>query len=334
MHINQIKQFYFRIPIILKLLLAIFIIMFSFGVIIHLLEPDQFPSFFDGVWWAFQTGATVGYGDYVPISFPGKVAGILLILTGGGLLAFYLTSLSASTVKHEQDFASGKLTFKGHGHLIIIGWNERTRQLIKLSLENRPDLPIILIDSTLRNFPYQQYPIHFIHGDPTEDETLHKANINQAAKVLITANISSKERQSDNATIISTVAIRGNNKEIPIIAEILSRIQIENALRAGATTIIRSNDFMSALFFHELAHFKTATPFEDIIQILSMQQFSHTTLSDALENKSFLTASTICSEKRHLLLGIIREKKYQLNPPADFVLKKGDILVTLTAWGD
>lgn len=287
MRTNQLKQIYFRTPIILKLLLAIFIIMFSFGIIIHLLEPDQFPTFFDGIWWAFQTGATVGYGDYVPLSIKGKVTGILLILTGGGLLAFYITSLSKTTVKHEQNFASGKLTFKGHDHLIIIGWNERTRQLIRLTLEHRPDLPIILVDRTLRELPYQHYPVHFVHGDPTEDDTLTKANIKRASKVLITADISSKERQADNATIITTVAIRGNNRDVPIVAEILSKIQIENALRAGATTIIRSNDFMSALFFHELSHEKTATPFEDILQILSKQQFAHTKLPSELEEKSF-----------------------------------------------
>lgn len=234
--------------------------MTFFGTVIHLFEPSQFPTIFDGIWWAFVTGATVGYGDYIPLTPAGRIIAILLILTGGGLIAFYITSLSSATVKHEQDLESGRLPFKGSNHFIFIGWNERTKQLIHIASKNYPATRIVLIDRTLRQLTFQEYPVHFIHGDASEDAILEKANIKYAACVLITSELNKSERQADNYTILSTIAIRGNNNQIPIVAEILSKIQIENALRAGATTIIRSNEFMSGLFFHELSHAKTATP--------------------------------------------------------------------------
>ncbi len=37
-----------------------------FGQIIYILEPKQFTSVFEGIWWAVVTVSTVGYGDYVP----------------------------------------------------------------------------------------------------------------------------------------------------------------------------------------------------------------------------------------------------------------------------
>lgn len=332
MTIKQVKYIYFRIPIVLRLLLTVFMIMFFFGTVIHFVEPSQFLTIFDGIWWAFVTGATVGYGDYVPLSMTGKIIGILLILTGGGFLAFYVTSLSAATIKREDDLASGKIAFKSGRHLIIIGWNERTRQLINMIVKKDPQMKIVLIDRTLQHISFQRYPVHFVQGDATEDEILKQANIERAERVLITADILKEERQADIYTILTTVAIRGNNKNIPIVAEILSKRQIENALRAGASTIIRSNDFMSALFFHELTHVKAATPFEDILQLLSQQQFAHTILSSELEDKTFLTASTLFLQKQHLVLGLIRDEDYQLNPPGDFILKKGDILISLASW--
>src|SRR5690625_7001625 len=82
MSIELFKHIYFRLPIVLRLLITIFIIMIFFGAVIHLIEPEQFPSIFDGIWWAFVTGATVGYGDYVPLTVLGKTTGILLILSG------------------------------------------------------------------------------------------------------------------------------------------------------------------------------------------------------------------------------------------------------------
>ncbi|MEC5424902.1 potassium channel family protein [Virgibacillus sp. C22-A2] len=332
MSIRIFKQIYFRLPVILKLLITILMLMLLFGMVIHFVEPQQFPTIFDGIWWAFVTAATVGYGDYVPLSVAGKLIAILLILTGGGLIAFYITSLSAATIQHERDLEGGRLAFKGSNHLILVGWNERTRQLIKIITKTTPDLRIVLIDRTLQHVAFQNYPVHFIQGDATEDETLVKANVELAERVLITADISKRERQADNYTILTTVAIRGNNKEIPIVAEVLSKVQIENALRAGATTIIRSNDFMSALFYHELSHIKAATPFEDILQILNSQQFHHSKLPEDLDNKPFIYISKLHSKKQHLLLGLIRNKTYHLNPPAEFLVKEGDILLSLVNW--
>ena len=39
----------------------------------------------EAVWWAFVTVATVGYGDYYPVTFPGRITGILLMVVGVGV---------------------------------------------------------------------------------------------------------------------------------------------------------------------------------------------------------------------------------------------------------
>ncbi|GAB3047532.1 potassium channel family protein [Virgibacillus ainsalahensis] len=329
MSIRLIKNIYFRLPVIIRLLLTILLLMFIYGVIIHLVEPAQFPTIFDGIWWAFVTAATVGYGDYVPLSIPGKIIAILLILTGGGLIAFYISRFSAATIKRDQDLVKGKVAFKGSNHYVIIGWNERTRQLLDITIAKDSDVRIVLIDRTLNHLSFQHYPVHFIHGDATEDETLHRANIEQAKCVIITADISKSERQADNFTILSTVAVRGNNKEIPIIAEILSKIQIDNALRAGATTIIKSNDFMSTLLYHELSRIQSAMPFDDVLHLLKTQEFHHGKITEELENKTFYQGSMTYLKDQHLLLGVIRDKEWKINPGADFILKRNDILISI-----
>ncbi|MFD1851196.1 potassium channel family protein [Oceanobacillus bengalensis] len=332
MTVKLLKHLYFRLPIIIKLLVSAFIIMLLFGTIIHLIEPNQFPTTFDGIWWAFVTAATVGYGDFVPLTPVGRIIAIVLILTGGGIIAFYISSISTATLQREQDLEQGKLQFKGSKHLILIGWNERSKLLIRLLADKFPELQIVLIDKTERQISYQLYPVHFIHGDATEDSILDRANINHAAKVLITSDVLKSEKQADNWVILATLAIRGNNKDIPIIAEVLSSVQIENALRAGATTIIKPNDFLSTLFFHELSHKKTAKPFEDIIQLLNRKQFSHSKIPSELVNLSFLETSSIMLKQGHLLLGILRDGGYKIHPPAEYILKEDDILLSFIDW--
>ncbi|MBY7143957.1 potassium channel family protein [Virgibacillus sp. NKC19-3] len=332
MSIKLIKNIYYRLPIIIRLLITILLLMVIFGFIIYLVEPKQFPTIFDGIWWAFVTAATVGYGDYIPLTTPGKMVAILLILTGGGLIAFYITTFASVSIKHERDLESGKIVFKSSGHLIFIGWNERTRQLLDITIDNDPDVRIVLIDRSLDHLAFQHYPVHFIHGDPTEDGTLKQANITQAKCVIITADINKNERQSDNNTILTTVAIRGNNKDIPIIAEILSKIQIENALRAGASTIIKTNDFMSALFYHELSSTENAMPFDTVLHVLKKQQFNQFKLPESLIDNSFLQASMYLLKEKYLLLGLIRNEEWYINPEADFMLEEEDILLTMIAW--
>lgn len=332
MTIKFIKYLYLRIPMLIKMLLLVLIAMVFYGILIHFIEPKQFPTIFDGIWWAFVTAATVGYGDYTPLTMEGRIVGIFLMLTGGSFIALYVSSVSSRAVRREQDLIRGKIKFKGHNHLIFIGWNEKTRQLIQVVTDIFPDIEIVLIDHSEKRISFQNYPIHFIKGDATEDYVLHMANIEHASRVLISANDLKSEKHSDNWTILATLAIRGNNKDVPIVAEILTKVQIGNALRAGATTIIRSNDFMSILFFHELSHVKTATPFEDITHLLKQKQFSHSKCPEDLAELPFLAVSQKLLKRGHLLLGIIRNNQYQIHPSPEFIIKKHDILLSIIDW--
>jgi len=51
----------------------------------------------DAVWWAVVTMSTVGYGDYAPVTDPGRVIGALMMVVGVSVFSV-LTSYIASTV--------------------------------------------------------------------------------------------------------------------------------------------------------------------------------------------------------------------------------------------
>lgn len=332
MNIEMVRHIYFRIPVLIRLLLTILLVMVLFGVLIHFIEPNQFPTFFDGIWWAFVTGATVGYGDYVPLSSVGRMIGILLMLTGAGLMTFYISLFAASTIKYERDLSEGIIAYKGSGHLLCIGWNERTRKLIEMALKKNPQLEIVLIDQSLKHLSYQHYPIHYIHGDPTEDITLNKAKLTDADQVIITADLTQSEQQADKYTILSTVAMRGNNETVPIIVEILTKKQIQNAKRAGATTIIRPNDFMSILLYHELFRSHQAHPFESILYLLTEQKFIQMKVPVSLENHSFFDSVSHFKDQGCLIIGLVRNDDWIINPLHDFSLKENDSLIGIKSW--
>lgn len=56
----------------------------------------------DAFWWAIVTITTVGYGDYVPVTFFGRLLAMVLMIFGIGIFAV-LTSFMAMRVVHLQD---------------------------------------------------------------------------------------------------------------------------------------------------------------------------------------------------------------------------------------
>ncbi|GIO24931.1 TrkA family potassium uptake protein [Oceanobacillus sp. J11TS1] len=325
-----LKLLYHRIPIILKLLLLILITMPIFGYLIALIEPERFPTILDGIWWALITGSTVGYGDHVPVTILGRLLTAFLILSGGGLIAFYIASLSTTAIKREKKLQEGKIAFHGKNHYIFIGYNERTRQLVDLIMNHYSNKKIVIIDRTLNNLSYTKLPVHYIRGNATEDAILHMANVKEAACVFIAADSQKSDYESDTHVILTTIAIRGNNQKAPIISEILSKKQIDNAARAGATTILRSNDFLSSLFFHELDPKMQATPFEDIHHLLIQQKFCHHLVPNELIGKTFTESFSLLSEKGYLPIGVLREKDYMIHPNRSFTFKEKDTIITIT----
>lgn len=330
MNLNQLIQWYFRTPIVIRLLSTVAFCMILFGTIVHWIEPDEFPTIFDGVWWAIITGSTVGYGDFVPVTIWGKIIGVFLILAGGGVVTFYMATVSAATVKYEEDLSQGKLEFKGKDHIIIIGWNERTKQLIDMIESYVTKENIVLIDNSLKEIEYKKHDFHYVKGDATEDETLRKAHIHDARCLIITSDPSKEERQADQINILTTVASKGLNPDAFIICEILTKQQIPNAKRAGAETVVRSNDFMSTLFYHELYREAHVKPFDTLVQQLSNQQYKQMTIPIELVGETFQTCSFEFMNREELLLGMEQDGELQINPPAQTKLKKDAHLIMLS----
>jgi len=66
-------------------------------------ENENILSFVDAIWWGFTTATTVGYGDIVPVTTPGRFLGILLMLMGTALFATY-TAMFAQIIIEDEFF--------------------------------------------------------------------------------------------------------------------------------------------------------------------------------------------------------------------------------------
>jgi voltage-gated potassium channel len=56
----------------------------------------------DAIWWAFETITTVGYGDFVPVTWNGRFVAVLIMLVGISALGAVTAALSAALVKQAH----------------------------------------------------------------------------------------------------------------------------------------------------------------------------------------------------------------------------------------
>ena len=83
------------------LIVAFFAMVLS-GIIMSRIDPS-IGTIWDGMWWAWVTMATVGYGDVVPHSGAGRIFGALLILFGVVLLSLLTASLAAFFIESDVE---------------------------------------------------------------------------------------------------------------------------------------------------------------------------------------------------------------------------------------
>lgn len=128
---QQLLRTYFQLPTLFRLVITVLSFLLLFGTVIYLVEPQQFNTIFEGIWWAFITGTTIGYGDYAPVTMLGRFLTMVMILLGGGLVAYYMVAVSNQTQKKKGSFIRARLLIKGRGtSLSLGGMSERVGSFI------------------------------------------------------------------------------------------------------------------------------------------------------------------------------------------------------------
>jgi voltage-gated potassium channel len=78
-----------------------FLMLFLAGAGFYFLEPTV-HSFAEGLWLAFVTGSTVGYGDLVPTTTASRIFAVIMVLVGFALLSMVTARISAFFIGEDE----------------------------------------------------------------------------------------------------------------------------------------------------------------------------------------------------------------------------------------
>ncbi|UXH43718.1 potassium channel family protein [Rossellomorea vietnamensis] len=328
--VQQLFHGFLRWPLVIRIFMIAITLMLSFGTVIHFIEPDTFPSLFDGIWWAIITTSTVGYGDFVPLTWEGRLLGIVLILVGAGFLSTYFVTLAAETVMTQNAYLEGKATFKGKEHVIIVGWNERTREVINQLTSLQSTCDIILVDETLQKNPYNNHHIHFVKGTPFKDSILKKANLNEASIAIITADQNKDEMTSDMNSVLTLLAIKGNHPGLYTVVEILQKDQVANAKRAGADEVIQTNMQTSYVMMNSIISQGMSKTILKLLNHLKGNNLKLIPVAEEYINENFHSLSGHLLKNNIILLGIKKGENTSVNPPLTTIVEASDELLVIS----
>lgn len=231
----------------LFLVTAVFVILCTF--VIYSLEPDNFESLWNSFYFVMTTFSTVGYGDYSPATLPGKLFAVFMYLFGIGLLGAVIGKIIDALSLYKRKKEAGKLAYINENHIIIIGWGKKTEIAVEELLSSNDAVEIVIVD-TLEKAPFEETEerLHYIQGDPTEEETFEEANISKAKSVIIFSDDKIQEASlRDTKTLSVAITVERLAPAVHTTVEVLSEKHIRNFAHVKVDEFILSEDTISSL---------------------------------------------------------------------------------------
>jgi voltage-gated potassium channel len=78
------------------------VITIAAGILMTVVDHDNFASIGAGMWWAVQTVTTVGYGDHVPTTALGQILAAGVMLLGIGFVTVITASITGAFVSRSR----------------------------------------------------------------------------------------------------------------------------------------------------------------------------------------------------------------------------------------
>jgi voltage-gated potassium channel len=250
--------------------IAIFLIIIS-SIVMRELEPDNFPRLIDALWWTMTTLVTVGYGDNYPKSDGGKIFTMLLIYTFGvGAMGVIVGKIFESFTLYRRLKEAGKLNYDGQNHYILIGSSKDKLESILEEIRISSSHGGVVVVSHSDFSPVDDQKIHFISGNPAEEEVLLKANILQAKSVVIFSDVESTHLEyADGKTLLIASRVEHLSKKhqtnIYTVVEIMKEKHLALFEHANVDEFILSNDSLSRLMAHAAIHHGSSKLFGQLL---------------------------------------------------------------------
>jgi voltage-gated potassium channel len=282
-----------------------------------------------------QNVSGVGLGAQVPLTFVGRLAGILFVLLGAALRAVLLAAIVSGFVNRLLARSKGVRRVGLEKHIIICGWNSRLAQVVEVLQREAfgAGVPIVLLAQLPEN-PLPNEALHFISGNPSHAEDLERAGIQRARAAIAVTDESDKDPHMDSTydarAVLTVLALKAANPQLHVVAQMRDPRNRDHFERARANEIIASAEMSEGLLARSALNIGIAKAFSQLLRLDTPQEVYIIDAPPRLEGKTF-QAALVHEQIRsgNILLGVMESGKTLLCPPSEYRIHGDSRLVVL-----
>lgn len=210
--------------------------------------------------WNIAVYLFSGLDSGVPETTFGKIVVASILIVSLGIVGVFTATIASMLIENRLGGKRKMPKYDLKDHIVVCNWNDKGLPLIKEVhaeiIKHKRPIVIISEHGDTIHFPENDdapefEDIYVINGDPANEITLKRANVQKAFTAVVLADPSQGEL-ADAKSILITMGIRSICEELGLektytAVEGLSPQNIEHLRRAGANEIISASDFSTLL---------------------------------------------------------------------------------------
>jgi voltage-gated potassium channel len=321
---TQLPRILLRIYAAIGVLLGVIVLAtagFYFG-------SDSQPSASDALYMTLITITTVGFKEVFAVDTVGErlFVGILAI-AGFGTITFLFTSLTVFFLESDLDYSfrrrrMEKRIMKLRDHYIICGFGRVGRNVAQELIDT--DRQFVAIDSEESPLTAQQERIPgllYLHGDASDDDLMHSANIEHAKGVFAVTG-------DDGRNLMIVITAKQLNPHVRVAARCHETRTIEKLRRAGADTVVSPDLTGGRRIASTMIRPHVVTFLDEMLRTEHRLRLEDIVVPDGFVPKPL--SAVKLQNPDYLLLAVRTPDGWEFNPPPQFELCPGHKLVAMT----
>ncbi|MFI9611183.1 potassium channel family protein [Streptomyces sp. NPDC052023] len=227
-------------------------------------NSDGSVDLLDAAYYATVTLSTTGYGDITPVSETARLTNIFVVTPLRVLFLIILvgTTLEVLTERTRQQVRIHRWRARTRDHVVVVGYGTKGRHAVETLVgQGIGKERIVVVDAQRKTADAAgDDGLVAVTGDATRSETLLKAEIHRATRVIIAP-------QRDETATLITLTARQLNKHATIVAAVREDENVPLLKQSGADTVVTSSSSAGRLLGTFTASPAVARTLEDLMTL-------------------------------------------------------------------
>jgi voltage-gated potassium channel len=285
-------------------------------------------SVLDALYMTIISITTVGYREIIPLTTPGKIFTIILIVFGLGIVFYFLQTIVEDTLEGRIRKIFGRRKMQKNmarmkQHVVVAGFG-RMGEVVCRELEGA-GVDFVIMETSLQRFAVaEERNYHVLNANAADEEALKAAGL-EKARVFIPL------LPDDADNILSVITAREINPGLVIITRALDSPNERKMYRAGANRVVSPYELSS----HRIVRMVEKPNVVDFFDgLLSSQKYKLSLEELQVGEGSSFKGRTIREAGfrerfNAIIVAVRRDGEMVFNPGPDLEIRGGDILILI-----